>query len=104
MACRFVLALSSSAQGAGGGRSPISGGGRKERAGLGAVGGAEDFGAGAEEYWLGNLGLKGPLVSISDSKSVRESSCLSKLVCFSISLWQKKTGGNSHKKYIYLHK
>lgn len=33
----FVLAFSSSAQGAGGGRSPISGGGRKERAGLGAV-------------------------------------------------------------------
>lgn len=44
------------------------------------------MGAGAEEYWLGNFGLKGPLVSISDSKSVRESSCLSKLVCFSISL------------------
>lgn len=87
MACRFVLAFSSSAQGAGGGRSPISGGGRKERAGLGAVGGgAEGLGAGAEEYWLGNLGLKGPLVSISDSKSVRESSCRSKLVCFSTSL------------------
>lgn len=44
------------------------------------------MGAGADEYWLGILGLKGPLVSISDNKSVRESSCLSKLVCFSISL------------------
>lgn len=55
MACRFVLALSSSAQGAGGGRSPISGGGRKESVGLGAVGGgAEGLGAGAAEYWLGN--------------------------------------------------
>lgn len=87
MACRFVLALSSSAQGAGGGRSPISGGGRKERDGFGAVGGgAGGLGAGAEEYWLGNLGLKGPLVSISDNRSVRESSCLSKLVCFSTSL------------------
>lgn len=52
--CRFVLALSSSAQGAGGGRSPISGGGRKERAGLGAVGGAETLGA--DEYWLGICG------------------------------------------------
>lgn len=57
MACRFVLALSSSAQGAGGGRSPISGGGRKERAGLGAVGGgAAGLGAGAAETWLGNFG------------------------------------------------
>lgn len=57
LAWRFVLALSSSAQGAGGGRSPISGGGRKERAGLGAVGGgAEGLGAGAEEYWLGSCG------------------------------------------------
>lgn len=55
LACRFVLALSSSAHGAGGGRSPISGGGRNERAGLGAVGGgANGLGAGAEEYWLGN--------------------------------------------------
>lgn len=36
---------------------------------------------------LRTLGLKGPLVSISDSRSVRESSCWSKLVCFSISLW-----------------
>lgn len=55
MACRFVLALSSSAQGAGGGRSPISGGGRKESVGLGAVGGgAEGLGAGAAEFWLGN--------------------------------------------------
>lgn len=83
--CRFVLALSSSAQGAGGGRSPISGGGRKDRAGFGAVGGgATGLSAGGVEYWFGNFGLKGPLVSISDSKSVRESSCLSKLVCFSI--------------------
>lgn len=57
LACRFVLALSSSAQGAGGGRSPISGGGRKERAGLGAVGGgAEGLAAGAAEAWLGNFG------------------------------------------------
>lgn len=57
MACRLVLALSSSAQGAGGGRSPISGGGRKDRAGLGAVGGgAEGLGAGAGEYWRGNYG------------------------------------------------
>lgn len=56
MACRFVLALSSSAQGAGGGRSPISGGGRKERAGLGAVGGAENLGAGGAETWFGNFG------------------------------------------------
>lgn len=57
MACRFVLALSSSAQGAGGGRSPISGGGRKERAGLGAVGGggAGGLGAGGAETWLGNF-------------------------------------------------
>lgn len=87
MACRFVLALSSSAQGAGGGRSPISGGGRKESAGLGAVGGGADgLGAGTEENWPGTFGLKGPLVSISDNKSVRESSCLSKLVCFSMSL------------------
>lgn len=78
--------MSSSAQGAGGGRSPISGGGRKERAGLGAVGGAEALGAGADEYWLGNLGLKGPLVSISDNMPVRELSCLSKLVCFSVNL------------------
>lgn len=47
----LVLALSSSAQGAGGGRSPISGGGRKERAGLGAVGGAAGgLGGGADEY------------------------------------------------------
>ena len=57
LAWRLVLALSSSAQGAGGGRSPISGGGRKERFGLGAVGGGPNgFGAGAEEYWLGNCG------------------------------------------------
>lgn len=60
MACRFVLALSSSAQGAGGGRSPISGGGRKERPGLGAVGGgAEGLGAGGAETWLGNFGRQG---------------------------------------------
>lgn len=56
LACRVVLALSSSAQGAGGGRSPISGGGRKERAGLGAVGGAEGLGAAGAETWLGNFG------------------------------------------------
>lgn len=55
LACRVVLALSSSAQGAGDGRSPISGGGRKERAGLGAVGGgAEGLGAAGAETWLGN--------------------------------------------------
>lgn len=51
-----VLALSSSAQGAGGGRSPISGGGRKESGGLGAVGGAEGLNVGAAECWLGNCG------------------------------------------------
>lgn len=56
LACRVVLAFSSSAQGAGGGRSPISGGGRKERAGLGAVGGAEGLGAAGAETWLGNFG------------------------------------------------
>lgn len=56
MAGRFVLALSSSAQGAGGGRSPISGGGRKERAGFGAVGGgAAGLGAGDAEARLGNF-------------------------------------------------
>lgn len=74
---------------------------------MGAVGGgAEGLGAGAEEYWLGNLGLKGPLVSISDNKSVRESSCLSKLVCFATSLWQRNTeGGSSHKKaHLFLHR
>lgn len=56
----MVLALSSSAQGAGGGRSPISGGGRKESAGLGAVGGGpEGLGAaGAAENWFGNCGEK----------------------------------------------
>lgn len=87
MPCLFVRALSSSAQGAGGGRSPISGEGRKERAGFGAVGGgAVGLGASGDEYWFGNFGLKGPLLSISDNKSVRQSSCLSKLVCFSIGL------------------
>lgn len=86
--CLLVLALSSSAQGAGGGRSPISGGGRKDSTGFGAVGGgAVGLGAcGGDEYWFGNLGLNGPLLSISDNKSVSESSCLSKLVCFSIGL------------------
>lgn len=83
--CLLVLALSSSAQGAGGGRSPISGGGRKDSTGFGAVGGgAVGLSTCGDEYWFGNFGLKGPLLSISDNKSVRESSCLSKLVCFSI--------------------
>lgn len=86
--CLLVLARSSSAQGAGGGRSPISGGGRKDSTGFGAVGGgAGGLGACGDEYWFGNFGLNGPLFSISDNKSVRESSCLSKLVCFSICLW-----------------
>lgn len=49
LGCLFVLALSSSAQGAGGGRSPISAGGRKESAGLGAVGGADGLGVGEAE-------------------------------------------------------
>lgn len=41
--CRSVVrARNSSAHGAGGGRSCNSGGGRKERAGLGAVGGGPD--------------------------------------------------------------
>lgn len=56
LGCLFVLALSSSAQGAGGGRSPSSGGGRKESAGLGAVGGADVLSVGAVECWLGNCG------------------------------------------------
>ncbi len=54
-----VRARSSSAQGAGGGRSCSSGGGRKEREGLGAVGGrAAGFVAGADENWLGNWANK----------------------------------------------
>lgn len=48
-----VRARSSSAQGAGGGRSCSSGGGRKDREGLGAVGGgaadARGFGASTED-------------------------------------------------------
>lgn len=45
-----VRARSSSAQGAGGGRSCSSGGGRKDRDGLGAVGGgASGFGVGTDD-------------------------------------------------------
>lgn len=48
-----VRARSSSAQGAGGGRSCSSGGGRKDREGLGAVGGgAGDFGVGTDDSWV----------------------------------------------------
>lgn len=45
-----VRARSSSAQGAGGGRSCSSGGGKKDSEGLGAVGGA--FGVGTDDSWL----------------------------------------------------
>lgn len=48
------------------------------------------------------LGLKGPLVSISDNMPVRELSCLSKLVCFSVNLWWRKNG--DHRNKVNIHK
>lgn len=47
------------------------------------------------------LGLKGPLVSISDNMPVRELSCLSKLVCFSVNLWWRKNGDHRNKFNIH---
>lgn len=41
------------------------------------------------------------MVSISDNMPVRELSCLSKLVCFSVNLWWRKNGDHRNKVNIH---